>query len=164
MKNYQIKGVDGKMYWVHRSIAVASFVFKLEDEKFSILANKRGKGTPDNQGKWNCPCGYLDYDETLAEAAAREVYEECGLKITADLLVPFELNDSPDAHMQNVTFRHYAILTPDVIKKLGGLTKGEGGEEDEFDEVDEVKWIPVEEIGNYEWAYHHDEIIKRVMG
>lgn len=158
MKNYQIKGEDGKMYWVHRNIAVASFVLKLENEKFSILANKRGKGTPDNQGKWNCPCGYLDFDETLAQAAAREIYEECGLKIDAYLLSRFEINDAPDAHMQNVTIRHFAVLNPTFDDVTIG--KGIGGEENE---VDEVLWIPVEEIDNYEWAYNHDKIIKSLM-
>ena len=162
MKNYQIKGEDGQMYWVHRNIAVASFIFKLDllekGAKFSILANKRGSGTPDNQGKWNCPCGYLDFDETLAEAAAREVYEECGLKIDPNELEMFAVNDKPDSHMQNVTCRFMAVLNSaynDVT-----IDKGEGGEEDE---VDDIQWIPVEDIDNYEWAYNHKEIIKKLM-
>lgn len=162
MKNYQIKGEDGKMYWVHRNIAVASFIFKqIVDEEgvhFSILANKRGSGTPDNQSKWNCPCGYLDYDETLAEAASREILEECGLKIDPEILDPFFINDDPKAHMQNVTVRHFAILNP----KYDNVTIGNGigGEEDE---VDDIAWIPVEKVDDYEWAYGHDKIIKALM-
>ena len=56
---------DGKEYWISRSIAVACFVYKIVNDEIYVLANKRGSGTPDFQGYWYCPCGYLDYDETL---------------------------------------------------------------------------------------------------
>lgn len=85
MKNYPIKIETGEhageTVWVHRSIAVAGFIFCRINNEWCVLANQRGEGAPDFQGYWNCPCGYLDFDETLAEACSREIYEETGVKI-----------------------------------------------------------------------------------
>lgn len=159
MKNYQIEGKDGKMYWVHRAIAVSAFVFKSDiDNNWYILANKRGKGTPDFQGYWNCPCGYLDWEETLAEACAREVKEECGIDIPASKFIQFAINDSMDANLQNVTIRHYVSLAEGRDNTDIGI-----GTEGEKDEVEEVKWIPVTEISQYKWAFGHDKVIKKLM-
>lgn len=162
MKNHQIKGEDGKLYWVHRNIAVSSFIFKIEltlnGPLYFILANKRGTGTPDNQGKWNCPCGYLDFDETLNQAASREIFEECGLRIDPNKLTMLEINDNPDSHMQNVTVRYFCTLFSGFDNIT--LEERKGGEENE---VEEVQWINVKSIDDYEWAYNHDKIIKRIM-
>lgn len=85
MKNYPIKIETGEhageTVWVHRSIAVAGFVFCKIDGEWCVLANQRGEGAPDFKGYWNCPCGYLDFDETTKEACIREIYEETGVKV-----------------------------------------------------------------------------------
>ena len=74
--------IDGKSYWISRSLTVVGFVFgKNKDGKWCVLANKRGVGCPSNHHKWNCPCGYLDYGEDLKMAVSREVFEETGVKI-----------------------------------------------------------------------------------
>ena len=90
MKNYPIKIETGEhageTVWVHRSIAVAGFIFCKINDEWCVLANQRGEGAPDFQGYWNCPCGYLDFDETLAEACSREIYEETGVKIEPSAL------------------------------------------------------------------------------
>ena len=75
MKNYPITIETGEhageTVWVHRSIAVAGFIFCRINNEWCVLANQRGEGAPDFQGYWNCPCGYLDFDETLAEALGK---------------------------------------------------------------------------------------------
>ena len=159
MKNFQIEAIDGKKYWIARSIAVAGFCFKLDSKtgKFSVLANKRGPNTPDFQGYWNCPCGYLDFDETLAEACSREIWEECGLKIDPAKLSLFFVQDSPLENRQNVTHRFITILNANEINEI---SIGAGGEKNE---VDEVKWITLTEIDNYQWAFNHGEIIKTLQ-
>ena len=77
MKNYSITIETGEhageTVWVHRSIAVAGFIFCKINDEWCVLANQRGEGAPDFQGYWNCPCGYLDFDETLAEACSRKL-------------------------------------------------------------------------------------------
>ena len=159
MKNYQIEGKDGKKYWIHRAIAISAFVFKIDaDNNWFVLANKRGKGTPDFQGMWNCPCGYLDWDETLAQACSREVKEECRIEILPSKFNQVMIHDTMDANLQNVTVRHYCVLVENVDNTKIGV-----GIEGEEDEVEEVMWIPVKDIDNYEWAFGHNKIIKQLM-
>ena len=114
MKNFPIQH-EGKTYWIARNTAVTCFVFAPIDGEWCVLANKRGKTAPDYQGYWNCPCGYVDFDETTAEAAKREVFEETGVKL--DKVTFWTFSDSPKDNKQNITFRYYAILpeAPSVL-------------------------------------------------
>jgi 8-oxo-dGTP pyrophosphatase MutT (NUDIX family) len=56
-----------------RHVTVATLV--LRDDK--VLLTKRSPNL-DEGGKWCLPGGYMDRDESLDEAAGREVYEETG--------------------------------------------------------------------------------------
>ena len=155
MKNYQVEGKDGKMYWVHRAIAVTGVVFKAVEETHEVfvLANKRGNGAADFQGMWNLPCGYLDFDETLSEACAREIKEETGYNLDPESLHMFGINDSIKENRQNVTARFVTVVIDEDMPAQEILA---GGEEDE---VEEIKWIPLEEINDYDWAFDHDKVI-----
>lgn len=157
MKNFQVTAKeDNKKYWISRSVAVAVFVFYIDEygEKF-VLANKRGVGAADYQGCWNCPCGYLDFDETLIEAAKREVFEETGYKLDSELVVA-GINDQITENHQNVTIRYKTVYR----EKLPIQEIPEGGEQDE---VADVKWINVKYLKGYKWAFNHDKIIQELM-
>lgn len=158
MHNFQITAKeDNKKYWISRSIAVASFIFfKEKDGSLFVLANKRGKGTPDFQGMWNCPCGYLDFDETLEQAASREVFEETGVIIDPKKFIFHYINSDPkDSNKQNVTVRFKVFLSkrPETMPRFGG----------EQNEVDKILWIPVKTIDKFKWAFNHDRIIKEIV-
>jgi len=157
MKNFQFQH-NGKTYWYSRSVGSGIFVFT-EDEggRLCVLANKRGVNAPNHNGEWNCPGGYLDFDETTKECAVRECFEETGIKIAdLDNVRLFGIQDSPTAENQNVMFRYTTFI--------------EGGTEMNFDlsnsekgEVAAIGWIPVDEIGVYKWAFGHDRIIKEIV-
>jgi len=155
MKNFPIKH-EGKTYWISRAVGVAGYIFTFDNGKLLVLANKRGKGTPDFQGYWNCPCGYLDYDETTREACVREIAEETNLTVNPNSLILDSIEDDPSANKQNVTFRywdfnyHYRAFT---IYAKGA----------EPDEVEDVEWIPVEELDNYQFAFNQEKTIKRIV-
>lgn len=138
MKNFQVTSKeDNQKYWISRSCAVAMFLFSRD--KFGnlcILANKRGTGTPDFQGYWNCPCGYIDFDETGEDAVCREIMEETGYVITPEVPKFVEVETSPKANKQNITLRYTAL----VPYKLLSQVKPIGGEDNE---VEEVKWIDI---------------------
>jgi 8-oxo-dGTP pyrophosphatase MutT (NUDIX family) len=151
MKNFPIK-VDDKEYWISRAIAVAGFVFCYDGELL-VLANKRGPGTPDFQGYWNCPCGYLDYDETITEACAREIAEETNLRVNPKDLILDSINDDPKEGRQNVTFRYWTF-NGQWYKGQTIYAKGA-----EKDEVADVAWIPINKLNDYEWAFNHKNII-----
>lgn len=157
MNNFPITH-DGKTYWISRSMAVSCFIITSLGGEWCILANKRGKNAPDFQGHWNCPCGYLDYNETTAEAAIRETYEETGLRLKSVKFWMF--NDSITENRQNVTFRYYAVISDPQLFALSKYTHERGGEKDE---VDEVAWIPISDLDNREWAFNHDQIIRKLI-
>lgn len=157
MNNFPITQ-DGKTYWIARNVAVSCFVFTAIDGEWHVLANQRGTGTPDYQGYWNVPCGYLDYDETTKQAAMREVFEETGIRLKDATFWTFQ--DSPWENLQNVTFRYYSIISDPQLRTLNENAKSRGGEQNE---VNKIAWIPVKDIHQFNWAFQHNFIIKNLI-
>lgn len=84
-------------------------------------------------GQWNFPAGHLEENETIKEAAIREVYEEtgCKVKLTGVLPVVHKFNKNENLIMirfvskieeENINFNESEIL--------------------------DVKWIDIEDIKN----------------
>ena len=156
MKNFEVTSIeDGKKYWISRSVAVSVFLYIKHGEEEYILANKRGKGSADYQGLWNCPCGYLDFDETAEQAGVREVLEETGYILDENDLIFMKVITDPRENRQNVSIRFEVHKSLDELKRVEMV----GGEENE---VDEVKLINVKDVDKYEWAFGHDKIIKGI--
>lgn len=157
------ENMNGKTFWISRSMAVAMFIFCKRNNQWYVLATKRGEGCPDYQGYWCCPCGYVDYGETIALARARELKEETGLRsIDIEWKGPY-INDDPKENRQNVTFRFvgeflllnmYNLFTFNIAE-LPKLTS----EYSEPNEIADLKWIPLGSIDNYQWAFNHHELI-----
>lgn len=159
MKNFEVTSLeDGKRYWISRSVAVSVFLFIKDGGEIYVLANKRGRGSADFQGLWNCPCGYLDFDETGEEAAVREVREETGYILESKELNLDKVITCPRQNHQNVTLRYFCEKSLTEVKKKEGEL--EGGEEEE---VEEIKLINIKDVDNYEWAFGHKEIIKEII-
>lgn len=164
MKNFSVK-VNNKEYWVSRSVAVITFIFKEKNGTLYSLIEKRGKGSADNQGKWCVPGGYVDFDETLEEACAREVLEECGFIIDINKLKFIKINSSPDEEHQNINVHYVYFADKDENYKIN---RAKGGEKNE---VADIKWIKVGKLENnnlyvdiynimtYDWAFDHDKRI-----
>ena len=162
MKNYCIVDNNGREHWISRSIAVVVFLFAndIKGKKY-ILAEKRGLGTPDPEyiGKYCVPCGYLDYDETIVQAAQRELMEETGLTVPTRDFKLVSINDFPESDKrQNVTFR-YIINLNVPIEDLSKLFTTKNSEKDE---VDSIEFIELNKINNYEWAFNHQTLIKEI--
>lgn len=154
------ENMNGKTFWISRSMAVAMFVFYKFQNQWYILATKRGEGCPDYKGYWCCPCGYVDYSETIRFAAARELKEETGLESANILWKGPYINDDPKENRQNVTFRYvgeYTQLNFLFLDKseLPKLTS----EYSEPNEIADLKWIPLGSIDNYQWAFNHHDLI-----
>lgn len=156
MRNFPIT-YHGETYWISRSIGVVGFIFCLDFDKLLILANKRGTGTPDYQGYWNCPCGYLDFDETTREACTREIMEETNLYVNPDRLKLFSIEDEPTANKQNVTFRYWDF-SPKLYKGQTVFPKGA-----EQNEVSDVEWIDINDLDKYEFAFNQKNTIYNII-
>lgn len=138
--------------WFSRSMATAIFVFcKDADGDWCVLASERGEEAADFRGMWNCPCGYLDFDETTKECAVRECFEETGVKLDPSQIEFVSYEDDPvTANRQNVTFRFSAWINDKVTTDFTFSKKNNEGKE-----VGEIKWVKINDIDNYEWAFNH---------
>jgi 8-oxo-dGTP pyrophosphatase MutT (NUDIX family) len=152
--------------WKSRSMAVAVIVCCKKDNSLVFLAEKRGPGCPDNIGKYCFPCGYLNYDETLKEAAIRETYEETGIKLDPEKLQFININDNPKENRQNVTVR-FMHVSEDYYKfklqiesaNINSESRGgEGGE------CSEIKLIPLDFIRSNPdlFAFNHEKLAELV--
>lgn len=160
---------DGKEIWVSRSVAVNCLViFQTKNiiPDYYVLSEKRGNGLSDESGKWCFPCGYLDWNESAKEAAIREVFEETGLDldyylnngkvIVNDLEQPWFVDSNPSSNRQNVTLRHACIITDDKLPKITNKYS-------DPNEIELLRWIELDELIEYDWAFGHDKIIREYL-
>jgi 8-oxo-dGTP pyrophosphatase MutT (NUDIX family) len=84
---------------------------------------------------WSLPKGHLEADETIEEAAVREVEEETGIR--GKIIAPLGTVDywfSADRRRVHKTVHHHLMIA------LGGtLSDGDA-------EVAEVAWVPLDEV------------------
>lgn len=157
--------IENKEYWHSRSVAINVTIFVKYNYKLYLLIGKRGEGTPDFQGYWNIPCGYLDWDENGTEAAYREVWEECGLdlKKLIDSSIEFKHNmdepwkviTDPISNKQNVSLRYGTFLATNELPILTYENSEDG-------EVSELEWMQINSLSDLdkkEWAFNHKELI-----
>ena len=179
-KRYQAVELDAQgnpipgtetIIWNSRSAAVTCILLGMtkDPNKVKFLVEKRGPGCPDNIRKYVFPCGYLGWDETLKEAAIREVYEETGIVLNDDLISePVSIQDSPNANRQNITVRFLAYLPIETIEQglndgtINCKTEERGGESGECEELLLVtpEWV---EEHRSEFAFGHDLLVDEVM-
>lgn len=113
-----------------------------------LLVKRTGKLL--ESGKWGLPGGFMDRDETIAEAAAREVMEETGWKVKQ--LTLFRINDRPNRpheDRQNIEFVHFATAS-----RRTGQADGESSEQKWFDldnlpEANEIAFDHLDSIELY---------------
>ena len=161
MKNHPlINPATGQEEWISRAIAVLVFVVARDkNQKLYLLAQVRGPKTPDPEfrGCWCLPCGYLDYNETVKEAAVREVFEETGVKLNPIYLSLWNINDNPTTDKrQNITFRYITYLSTNIEDiELSNKNSEEG-------ETDKVGWIDLRFINDYKWAFNHEALAQQI--
>jgi len=161
---------DGRIIWESRSVAVNGVilidVIDFDSPGPYALVSERGKNAADNIGLWNNVAGYLDYDESGTDALIRETWEEVGINISnmiEDAIQVYSVNiDQPwhvqtnptDNNKQNVSLR-YGLYTKQrwfpVLHADNNEIEGEVGK---------MKWVHIEDLHHYDWAWGHDQIIR----
>jgi 8-oxo-dGTP diphosphatase len=89
------------------------------DSGHDLLLGRRNKDP--NRGKWVLPGGGVKFGETVADALARELWEETGLKMARDFRGPIVvdvLNPATDEH--RVILFYSGIVIGDDKPRAGG--------------------------------------------
>lgn len=152
--------VDGVERWYERLSAACAVIGDVDDDyTLYILANLRGNGCPDFNGQWNMPCGFIEKKESGEAAAARECSEEGGPELSPkDFKLAGVETEPARCNNGNITIRYIAIGRGGEFMNRT-LQKPHGEE----NEVSSVKWIPLNEIDNYKWAFNHYDVLRRLL-
>jgi len=128
-------------------VAVDTVILAVIENKLNVLLIKIKYGP--FVGKWGVPGGRVRIDETLDEAAKRELYEKTGMKdVYLEQLYSFgELKRDPQTRIVSVAY--FALVNNKNIK-LKSTNKYEG-----------IGWFPVDKLGKL--AYDHNEIVNYAL-
>ncbi len=85
-----------------------------------ILLVRRAKEP--NKGKWSIPGGAIELGETIYEAAAREVLEECSIKIEIERILDAAENIVKDG---NGRIRYHYVIIDLLAKYVSGELKAQ---------------------------------------
>ena len=106
------------------------------------------RGRDPFKGKWALPGGFVDQDEDLADAAARELLEETG--ITAGKMAQLGAFGKPgrDPRHRTVSIAFTAFADEGAAATAG-------------DDADRAEWFPIDRLP--ELAFDHAEIIASAL-
>lgn len=129
------------------ALAVDCVVFGLDDAGLQILLIQRG--LEPFQGKWALPGGFVHLDETIDEAARRELEEETGLeKVYLEQLFTVGTLDR-DPRERVVTVAYYAL-----VKLSDHRVKA-------ATDAREAAWFSVADLPSL--AFDHEEIVQKAL-
>lgn len=123
-------------------VTVDVVIFALRDEDLQVLLVRRKN--PPFEDKWAIPGGFVQYEESLEDAAARELYEETGVSdVHIEQLYTFgTLNRDPRGRMVTVA---YVALVPAPLALHAGT------------DASDAQWKSVYDLP--EMAFDHEEIV-----
>lgn len=103
------------------------------DGKGRILLQKRSKNCRDEQGKWDCGGGKLEFGEELEQGVLREVEEEYGCKgkIIQKLSVVNLLRENNGQQTHWVAIPFIILIKPEEVKN------------NIPEKIDEIRWFNV---------------------
>ena len=135
------KGVYTYDYW-RPAVTADIVVFSFDGTNLNVLLIKRGNEP--YKGQWAFPGGFLEPDETLEEAARRELKEETGLtpKHFYEVGSFSDLDRDPRGRTISVGFA--SVVRPSQIKAVAG------------DDAKEARWFNVHEMPRL--AFDHEKM------
>ena len=130
--------------WPRPMVTVDAVVFSLSGGKTQVLLVNRGREP--YKGKWAVPGGFVDMDEELEDAVARELQEETGLTgVRLEQMRTFgRCGRDPRGRQISIAFTGIAT---------GGQDKIRAG-----DDAAKAQWFDIEKLPK-DLAFDHSEMI-----
>ena len=111
----------------YRNPVVGVAIVLLDGDR--VLLARRARGP--YKGDWCFPCGYVEWEEDVREAAKREMLEETGLEVEVGPVYAVHSNfHDPNSHTVGIWFQGSVL----------------GGELQAGDDVDMVEYMPLERL------------------
>src|SRR5688500_6459789 len=115
------------------AVTVDLVILTVRGGELCVLQIRRGE--PPQRGRWALPGGFVGPDETLDEAAARELAEETGIRAGAHLEQLATFGDPGRDPRMRVVSVAYLALVPDLPTPVAGT------------DASEARYLPVAQIG-----------------
>lgn len=98
----------------HPAVTVDVVIFTIRNDELKVLLIKRANDP--FQGQWALPGGFVDMDESLVEAARRELHEETGVE--AGYLEQLYTFGQPDRDPRErvISVAYYALMPSDALE------------------------------------------------
>jgi 8-oxo-dGTP diphosphatase len=129
----------GFVFWQNPIVGVAVIIL---DEQNRLLLGRRSRGI--YEGQWCIPCGYVESDEHVRDAAQREFLEETGLEVQVSEVYTVHSNfHNPKVPTVGIWFRGTII----------------GGELAASDDLDAVDYVSLASQENHPLAFPTDELV-----
>jgi len=129
------------------ALTVDCVVFGLDESELKVLLIQRGLDS--FKGKWALPGGFVRVDETLDEAARRELAEEAGLKdVFLEQLYTFGSVDR-DPRERVVSVAYYSL-----VKMAAHDTKA-------ATDAADARWFPISKVPKL--AFDHADILATAL-
>jgi 8-oxo-dGTP diphosphatase len=131
--------------WPRPMVTVDAAVFTFSDDKAKVLLINRGNEP--FKGKWALPGGFVDMDEELEDAVARELEEETGLAtVQLEQMRTFgTVGRDPRGRMITIVFMGIATEGQDKIKA--------------GDDAAQAQWFDIEKLPE-DMAFDHNEVVR----
>ncbi len=131
--------------WPRPMVTVDAVVFALSQRGARLLLVKRGHEP--YQGRWAIPGGFIEIDEELADAAARELAEETGLTG-----VPLEQMRTYGTVGRDPRGRQITVVFMGTTEARHATVKG-------GDDAAEARWFDIDKLPAA-MAFDHDAIAR----
>lgn len=135
--------------WPRPMVATDTALFGLFKGKVELLLIHR-KNEP-FKGRWALPGGFVDIDEELEDAAARELAEETGLKGVPLEQIYIASKVGRDPRGRVITMVFMGIITKGRDKLKAG------------DDAAQARWFDIENLPK-DLAFDHNEVTKIAIG
>jgi 8-oxo-dGTP diphosphatase len=130
------------------SVTVDVVIFTLLEKELHILLVKRRRWP--YEGSWAIPGGFIDMDESLEQAARRELEEETGVRdIYLEQLYTFG-EPKRDPRMRVISVAYFAIIRAERQTLRSS------------DESIDVRWYPVRRLPG-QLAFDHDHVLATAL-